>query len=116
MVDIQIMRRADIQLLIHAHAAQVIQHGNQQILYRQVAIVAEQDDAAVGEGIFCQLVAQTPGGRAAKRQEILFPLTLQAQAISQFTLFAEQTIGFIFGAVDAMQLSHHFHNGRRGFQ
>ena len=78
--------------------------------------MAEQDDTAVGERIFRQLVAQTPGCRAAKRQEILFALTLQAQAIGQLTLFAEQTIGFVFGAVDAMQLCHHFHNGCRGFQ
>ena len=78
--------------------------------------MAEQHDPAVGERIFRQLIAQTPGCRTAKRQEILFTLALQAQAIGQFTLFAEQPIGFIFGAVDAMQLCHHLHNGRRGFQ
>ena len=78
--------------------------------------MAEQHDPAVGERIFRQFVAQTPGCGTAKRQEILFALTLQAQAISQFTLFAEQAIGFIFGAVDAMQLCHHLHHGRRGFQ
>ena len=64
--------------------------------------MAEQHDPAVGERIFRQLVAQTPGGGAAKRQEILFALTLQALAIGQFTLFAEQAIGFIFGTVNAV--------------
>jgi hypothetical protein len=67
--------------------------------------VAEQHNAAVGERIFRQFIAQTPGCRTAKRQEIFFALTLQAQAIGQFTLFIEQAIGFIFGAIDAMQFA-----------
>ena len=78
--------------------------------------MTEQDDTAVCERVFCQFVTQTSGGGAAKRQEILFALTLQTKTISQFALFAEQTIGFIFSTVDAVQLRHHFHNGRRGFQ
>jgi len=78
--------------------------------------VAEQDDTAIGEGIFRQFVTQTASSSAAECQEILFALTLQAQAIRQFALFAEQAIGFIFRAVDAMQLRHHLDNGRRWFQ
>ncbi|VFS44426.1 Uncharacterised protein [Enterobacter cancerogenus] len=64
--------------------------------------MAEQHDTAVGKRVFRQFITQTTGCRAAERQEIFFALTLQAQAISQFALFAEQAIGFIFCAVDAV--------------
>ncbi|MNR04777.1 hypothetical protein D3C85_1207660 [compost metagenome] len=76
MIDIQIVRGADVELLIHTHTAQIVQHGDQQIVHRQITVLAEQHDTAIRKRIFRQFVAQTPCRRPAKRQEILFALPL----------------------------------------
>ncbi|MNE59135.1 hypothetical protein D3C80_1542130 [compost metagenome] len=102
MVDIQIVRGADVELLIHTHTAQIVQHGDQQIFHRQITVLAEQHDTAIRKGIFRQFVAQTPCRRPAKRQEIFFTLTLQAQALPQLALFVEHAIGFVFGTVNTV--------------
>ncbi len=73
MVNIQIMGRADIQLFVDAHTAQVIEYRHQQILDRKVTILAEEDNASFGERVFRQLIAQATGRRAAKRQKLFFP-------------------------------------------
>ena len=112
MVNIQVMGRADIQLFVDAHTAQVIEHRHQQILDRQVTILAEEDNAPFSERIFRQFIAQTTSRRAAERQKLFFPLTLQTQRLRQFTLFIEQAIGFAFGAIDPVQFSHHLDDRR----
>ena len=112
MVNIQIMGRADIQLFVDAHTAQVIEYRHQQILDRKVTILAEEDNASFGERVFRQLIAQATGRRAAKRKKLFFPLTLQAQRLGQFALFIEQAIGFAFGAIDPVQFSHHLDDRR----
>jgi hypothetical protein len=89
------MGRADIQLFVDAHTAQVIQHRHQQILDRQITILAEQHNTAFGERVFRQFIAQAAGRRAAERQKLFFALTLQAQRLRQFALFIEQAIGFV---------------------
>ncbi len=111
MVDIKIMRRVNVQIFIDPHTTQVVQYRNQQILHRQVTIMAEQYNAAVRKGIFRQFVTQASGRRPAKGKKIFFPLTLQPQRLRQFTLFIKQAIRLILGAIDPMQFSHHLDNG-----
>ncbi len=116
MVNVEIVGGADIELLVDAHAAEVVQHRHQQILHRQVAVVAEQHDTAVGKGVFRQLVAQASGRRPAEGEEIVVALALLAQRVCQLALFVKQTVGFIFCTVDPVQLGHHLYNGGRRLQ
>ncbi|MOA31106.1 hypothetical protein D3C78_1522480 [compost metagenome] len=102
MVDIQIVRGADVELLIYTHTAQIVQHGHQQIFHRQITVLAEQYDSAIRKGIFRQFVTQTPCRCPAECQEILFALTLQAQALRQLALFVEHAIRFVFGTVNTV--------------
>ncbi len=78
--------------------------------------MAEQDDPAIGKWVLCQLIAQAAGGGPAEGEEILVALTLQAQRLRQFTLFTEQAIGFVFSAVNPVQLRDHVNSGRRRLQ
>ncbi len=116
MIDIKIMGAADIQRFIDAHTVLAVQYGDQQILYRQVAIMAEQHDAAFSERVFGQLITQATGGSPAESQKIVLAFAAVTQRISQFALFIKQAISLALGAVNAVQLFHHFGDGRIGRQ
>ncbi|CSP68307.1 Uncharacterised protein [Shigella sonnei] len=52
MIDIKIMGWVDVEIFVNTHTAQVAQNCHQQILHRQITVVAKQHESTVSKRIF----------------------------------------------------------------